>query len=82
MKSMMAELTDETNVARGFSLVPLTWAVGGTIGFGVFPPSFVLWLISCHLGPSLVVCYPGHRIVGPMSSRILSGEKTPTSCHV
>jgi MFS family permease len=32
MKSMMAELTDETNMARGFSLVPLTWAVGGTIG--------------------------------------------------
>jgi MFS family permease len=34
MKSMMAELTDETNMARGFSLIPVTWAVGGTIGFG------------------------------------------------
>ncbi|KAI9455178.1 MFS general substrate transporter [Lactarius psammicola] len=32
MKSMMAELTDETNVARGFSLFPVTWCVGGTIG--------------------------------------------------
>ncbi|KAN0130269.1 major facilitator superfamily transporter [Lactarius tabidus] len=32
MKSMMAELTDETNMARGFSLVPLTWAVGSTVG--------------------------------------------------
>ncbi|KAF8267045.1 major facilitator superfamily domain-containing protein [Lactarius quietus] len=32
MKSMMAELTDETNMARGFSLIPVTWAVGGTIG--------------------------------------------------
>ncbi|KAI0302896.1 major facilitator superfamily domain-containing protein [Multifurca ochricompacta] len=32
MKSMMAELTDETNVARGFSLIPVVWAVGGTIG--------------------------------------------------
>ncbi|KAH9026662.1 MFS general substrate transporter [Lactarius hengduanensis] len=32
MKSMMAELTDETNMARGFSLIPVTWAVGSTIG--------------------------------------------------
>jgi hypothetical protein len=33
MKSMLAELTDETNMARGFSLIPVIWAVGGTIGF-------------------------------------------------
>ncbi|KAF8267052.1 major facilitator superfamily domain-containing protein [Lactarius quietus] len=32
VKSMMAELTDETNMARGFALIPVTWAVGGTLG--------------------------------------------------
>ncbi|KAN0136114.1 major facilitator superfamily [Lactarius tabidus] len=32
MKSMMAELTDETNMARGSSLIAVTWAVGGTLG--------------------------------------------------
>ncbi|KAI9439344.1 MFS general substrate transporter [Lactarius indigo] len=32
MKSMMAELTDETNVARGSSLIRVTWAVGGVLG--------------------------------------------------
>ncbi|KAI9452892.1 MFS general substrate transporter [Lactarius psammicola] len=32
MKSMMAELTDESNMARGFSLFSVTSAVGGTIG--------------------------------------------------
>ncbi|KAH9169218.1 MFS general substrate transporter [Lactarius sanguifluus] len=32
MKSMMTELTDETNMAQGFSLITITWAVGGTIG--------------------------------------------------
>lgn len=32
MKSMLAELTDESNMARGFSLIPVIWAVGGTIG--------------------------------------------------
>ncbi|KAI0058970.1 MFS general substrate transporter [Artomyces pyxidatus] len=32
MKSMMAELTDETNMAQGFALFPVTWAVGATIG--------------------------------------------------
>ena len=34
IKSMLAELTDETNMARGFSLIPVIWALGGTIGFG------------------------------------------------
>ena len=40
MKSMMAELTDETNMARGFSFISVTWAVGGTIGFDIL-------LLSC-----------------------------------
>ncbi|KAH8993670.1 major facilitator superfamily domain-containing protein [Lactarius deliciosus] len=42
MKSMMAELTDETNMAQGFLLLSVTWAVGCTIGFGVLHFSFVL----------------------------------------
>ena len=41
MKSMMAEITDETNMARGFALISVGWAVGGTIGLGIFL-SFVL----------------------------------------
>ncbi|KAI9439349.1 MFS general substrate transporter [Lactarius indigo] len=32
MKSMMAELTDETNVARGSSLLSVNWAIGNVIG--------------------------------------------------
>ena len=82
MKSMMAELTDETNMARGFSFISVTWAVGGTIGFDILLLSFVLWLILGPLGPSLVVYYRDHKIVGPMLSRILSGANTHTSCHV
>ena len=35
MKSMMAEITDETNMARGFSLIPMTWVVGSTIGSSI-----------------------------------------------
>jgi hypothetical protein len=38
VKSMMAELTDETNMARGFALISVAWAVGGTIGFADFFP--------------------------------------------
>src|SRR6266702_450151 len=82
MKSMMAELTDESNVARGSSLISVTWAIGGVIGFGTSLLSFVLWLISGSPGPSLVVCYRGRKIVGQMSSRIHSGENTHTSCRV
>ncbi|OSC99918.1 MFS general substrate transporter [Trametes coccinea BRFM310] len=31
-KSMMAEITDHTNRARGFAFLPMIWAVGGTLG--------------------------------------------------
>ena len=41
MKSMMTDLTDETNAARGFSLIQVAWAVGGTIGFDIFLIFFV-----------------------------------------
>jgi len=50
IKSMIAELTDETNVARGFSLMPMARAVGYIIGLGVFPAAAVLLLISRCLG--------------------------------
>ena len=46
MKSMMVELTDETNMARGFSLIALTWAVGCTIGSEISLLFFTCWLIS------------------------------------
>ncbi|KAH9059732.1 major facilitator superfamily domain-containing protein [Lactarius vividus] len=32
IKSTMAELTDETNAARGFSMLPMTWSLGYAIG--------------------------------------------------
>lgn len=28
----MTELTDSTNIAKGFSLMPIAWSVGATIG--------------------------------------------------
>jgi hypothetical protein len=31
--SMMAELTNETNAARGFSMLPMSFSLGYTIGF-------------------------------------------------
>ena len=33
VKSMIAELTDETNIARGFSIPPVAWSLGFVIGF-------------------------------------------------
>ena len=30
---MVPEITDSTNIARAFSFVPITWFIGGTIGF-------------------------------------------------
>ena len=33
VKSVIAELTDETNIARGFSVPPVAWSLGFVIGF-------------------------------------------------
>jgi hypothetical protein len=33
VKSAIADLTDETNIARGFSLPLVAWALGGVFGF-------------------------------------------------
>ncbi|KAG1767177.1 MFS general substrate transporter [Suillus placidus] len=33
MKSMMGELTDSTNMAQGFALIPIAWCFGGFFGF-------------------------------------------------
>ncbi len=51
----MAELTDETNVAQGFSMLPAARALGYIIGFGMLlpPPSFtntVSWMRSPLIG--------------------------------
>jgi hypothetical protein len=82
MKSMMAELTDDTNMARGSSLIAVTWAVGGTLGSDISLLSFVYCLISRLLDPSLVVCYRDHKIVGQIFSPIIFGANTRTSYHV
>lgn len=50
IKSMLAELTDETNMARGFSLIPVIWALGGTIGFGDIAYFLIGWLADDDLG--------------------------------
>src|SRR5712691_2892386 len=46
VKSIIAEITDETNVARAFSLLPMTWAVGVVIGSVISLPSPVLANLS------------------------------------
>lgn len=32
VKTMLGELTDDSNRARAFSLFPVTWIIGATIG--------------------------------------------------
>jgi len=41
----MAELTDETNMARGFSSLQFAWIVGYVIGSGILPTVPCLSLI-------------------------------------
>jgi len=42
VKSAMAELTDETNIARGFPLIQVASSVGYVIGFGTLPTASCL----------------------------------------
>ncbi|KAJ3557587.1 hypothetical protein NM688_g1389 [Phlebia brevispora] len=32
IKCMMTELTDSTNMAKGFAMMPVMWSIGGTVG--------------------------------------------------
>jgi hypothetical protein len=34
MKAFMAEIADESNMAQAFAMMPITWCVGATIGYG------------------------------------------------
>jgi len=49
MRCMIAELTDETNIARGFSILLLAWSLGSVIGLGISPRFPVLANIWAHL---------------------------------
>ena len=42
MKSMVAEMTDETNIAQAFAFIPLAWAIGAAAGYVSL--SLVVWL--------------------------------------
>jgi hypothetical protein len=32
LKTMVGELTDSTNMAQGFALIPIMWCIGAIIG--------------------------------------------------
>jgi hypothetical protein len=79
---MMVELTDETNIGRGFSMIPMSNSFGYAIGCVAHPIR--------HLAPSLKsmilvlssgACYHDHKIVGHASFRTLSGPNTHISFH-
>lgn len=59
MKSVMGELTDSTNRAEGFSLLPVVWGFGATMGY----VSNVLFLDGVYLSPG---CRP---LIGGTLSR-------------
>lgn len=37
LKSMLGEITDDTNVAQGFAFLPIVWSTGATIGYVDLP---------------------------------------------
>ena len=72
IKSMLAELTDETNMARGFSLIPVIWALGGTIGFGDIAYFVLDWLTDDALGSQAPHRWHFVTPTRPLAQRLLS----------
>ena len=33
LKSMIAEITDSTNLAQAYGFLPISWSTGGTLGY-------------------------------------------------
>ncbi|KAH9013717.1 hypothetical protein EDB84DRAFT_1568548 [Lactarius hengduanensis] len=54
LKSVLAELADESNVARAFSFLPLVFVVGQVIGFGLLN-IYPFWAEYPYFLPCLVV---------------------------
>ena len=80
---MMAELTDESNAARGFSTLPMSYSLGYAIGS-------VTASAICPVAPSLIfrlsvrslgACYHDHKIAGQTSFPTISGLNTLTFFH-
>jgi len=83
VKSMMAELADESNLAQAFSLLPMTWAFGFVIGLIAFAFQVACTNISdAALAHFSVASYLDLKIAGQVSSQILSGTHTLICYHV
>ena len=50
MKSAMGELTDSTNRAEGFVLIPVVWAAGAALGYHICRFSISLGAEIGHVG--------------------------------
>jgi len=79
-KSVLAELADDSNVARAFSFLPLVFVVGQVIGFGLL----IVHLFSCSYASGLLLAasYRDHKIAGQITSHSPSGPNTHISSHV
>jgi hypothetical protein len=55
VKSVLAEITDDSNVARAFSLLPLSFVIGQVIGFGLSITRLFLLLMVYR--PRQVFCW-------------------------
>ena len=52
MKSMIVEITDETNVAQAWGIFPLPWSLGTSMGFVFRHPLRVRLLCSINSKPT------------------------------
>ena len=81
VKTMMGDLTDSTNRAQASGLIPLVWAVGGTIGCVTLGEQQVQFSL-----PLIVLLQAGGSLArtkgSPRCLEIGFGSSTRTSCHV
>ena len=80
VNTMMAELTDESNVARGFSTLPMAFSLGYIIG-SVTTSAIRSFINPRVLVRSLGACYHDRKIAGHVSFPTLSGLNILTFFH-
>ena len=52
LKSMLGEITDDTNIAEGVAFLPIVWSSGSTIGYVHSANRYNIW---CYLFPSPLI---------------------------
>ena len=84
LKSILGEITDDTNAAQAFAFLPIAWSVGSTIG-QVHSPKLSNPRVTDGFAFALALSLEERSLTRAITGKCsicLSGGSSLTSCHV